>query len=74
MKIDFNDQGTVSTVTVTSSVFEFRRHNRVIDIALFLTPEMVSKSSGFFILRTTLSGKTKYALRAYKHLNREVAR
>lgn len=74
MKIDFNDQGTVSTVTVTSSVFEFRRHNRVIDIALFLTPEMVSKSSGFFILRTVLSGKTKHALRAYKHLIREVAR
>ncbi|HBQ0421843.1 TPA: hypothetical protein L7I76_004224 [Klebsiella aerogenes] len=74
MKIDFNDQGTVSTVTVTSSVFEFRRHNRVIDIALFLTPEMVSKSSGFFILRTTLSGKTKHALRAYKHLIREAAR
>lgn len=74
MKIDFIDQGTVSTVTVTSSVFEFRRHNRVIDIALFLTPEMVSKSSGFFILRTVLSGKTKHALRAYKHLIREAAR
>lgn len=74
MKIDFNDQGTVSTVTVTSSVFEFRRHNRVIDIALFLTPEMVSKSSGFFILRTVLSGKTKHVLRAYKHLIREAAR
>lgn len=51
MKIDFNDQGTVSTVTVTSSVFEFRRHNRVIDVALFLTPEITSQSSGFFIIK-----------------------
>lgn len=74
MKIEFNDQGTVSTVTVTSSVFEFRRHNRVIDIAVFLTPEMVSRSSGFFIMRTILSGKTKHALRAYNHLIREAIR
>lgn len=74
MKIEFNDQGTVSTVTVTSSVFEFRRHNRVIDIALFLTPEIVSRSSGFFIMRTILSGKTKHALRAYNHLIREAIR
>ncbi len=74
MKIEFNDQGIVSTVTVTSSVFEFRRHNRVIDIALFLTPEMVSRSSGFFIMRTILSGKTKHALRAYNHLIREAIR
>ncbi|WP_417639677.1 hypothetical protein [Klebsiella aerogenes] len=74
MKIDFDDQGSVSTVTVTSSVFEFRRHNRVIDIALFLTPEMVSNSSGFFIMKTVLSGQTKHTLRAYKHLIREAAR
>ncbi|HHS9742140.1 TPA: hypothetical protein ACTW90_004593 [Raoultella ornithinolytica] len=71
MKIEFNDQGTVSTVTVISTVFEFRRHNRVIDTALLVTPEMASKSSGFFIMRTILSGKTKHALRAYKHLIRE---
>lgn len=71
MKIEFNDQGTVSTVTVISTVFEFRRHNRVIDTALLVTPEMASKSSGFFIMRTILSGKTKHALQAYKHLIRE---
>ncbi|SUQ58448.1 Uncharacterised protein [Raoultella terrigena] len=71
MKIEFNDQGTVSTVTVISTVFEFSRHNRVIDTALLVTPEMASKSSGFFIMRTILSGKTKYALQAYKHLIRE---
>ncbi|WP_404653384.1 hypothetical protein [Raoultella terrigena] len=74
MKIEFNDQGTVSTVTVISTVFEFRRHNRVIDTVLLVTPEMASKSSGFFIMRTILSGKTKHALRAYKHLIREAKR
>ncbi|QSW17767.1 hypothetical protein J1F62_29380 (plasmid) [Klebsiella michiganensis] len=71
MKIDFNDQGAVSIITVTSTVFEFRRHNRAIDVALLLTPEMTSNSSGFFIMKTVLSGKTKHALRAYNHLIRE---
>ncbi|WJI05571.1 hypothetical protein [Klebsiella pneumoniae] len=70
MKIEFNDQGSVSVITVTSTVFEFRRHNRAIDVALFLTPEITSQSS-FFIMKTILSGKTHHALRAYKHLIRE---
>lgn len=74
MKIDFNDQGAVSIITVTSTVFEFRRHNRAIDVAMFLTPEMTSQSSGFFIMKTALSGQTKHALRAYKHLIRETKR
>lgn len=74
MKIDFNDQGAVSIITVTSTAFEFRRHNRAIDVAMFLTPEMTSQSSGFFIMKTVLSGQTKHALRAYKHLIRETKR
>lgn len=74
MKIDFSDQGAVSIITVTSTVFEFRRHNRAIDVAMFLTPEMTSQSSGFFIMKTALSGQTKHALRAYKHLIRETKR
>lgn len=74
MKIDFNDQGAVSIITVTSTVFEFRRHNRAIDVAMFLTPEMTSQSSGFFIMKTALSGQTKHALRAYKYLIRETKR
>ncbi|HEM8804270.1 TPA: hypothetical protein U2Q95_003519 [Klebsiella michiganensis] len=74
MKIEFHDQGAVSAITVTSTVFEFRRHNRAIDVALFLVPSMTSNSSGFFIMKTVLSGKTKHALRAYKHLSREVKR
>ncbi len=74
VKVEFNDQGSVSVITVTSTVFEFRRHNRAIDVALFLTPEITSQSSGFFIMKTILSGKTHHALRAYKHLIREAKR
>lgn len=74
MKIEYQNYGAVANVVITSSVFEFRRHNRVIDVALFLVPGMVSNSSGFFIMKTVLSGQTKHALRAYKHLIREAAR
>ncbi len=74
MKIEYQDYGAVANIVVTSKMFEFRRHNRAIDVALLLTPEMTSNSSGFFIMRTVLSGKTKHALRAYNHLNRESRR
>ncbi|HGF0124823.1 TPA: hypothetical protein ACGBT9_004286 [Klebsiella variicola] len=71
MKIEYQDYGAVANIVITSTVFEFRRHNRAIDVALFLTPEITSQSSGFFIMKTILSGKTHHALRAYKHLIRE---
>lgn len=71
MKIEFKDQGSDSVITVTSTVFEFRRHNRAVDVALLLTTEMTSQRSGFFIMKTILSGKTHHVLRAYKHLLRE---
>lgn len=74
MKIEFKDQGSDSVITVTSTVFEFRRHNRAVDVALLLTTEMTSQRSGFFIIKTALSGQTKHALRAYKHLIREAKR
>ena len=51
MKIDFNDQGEVSTVTVTSTVFEFRQHNRAIDVALFLVPFKEQVNSGIELLK-----------------------
>lgn len=74
MKIEYQDYGAVANIVITSTVFEFRRHNRVIDVALFLVPGMLSNSSGFFLMKTVLSGQTKHALRAYKHLIREAAR
>nr|WP_314522471.1 hypothetical protein [uncultured Lelliottia sp.] len=74
MKIEYQDYGSVANIVITSTVFEFRRHKRTIDVALLLTPEMASNSSGFFIMKTVLSGKTKHALRAYKHLIREAGR
>lgn len=74
MKIEFNDQGSDSVITLTSTVFEFRLHNRVVDTALFLAPSVRAKRSGFFVLKTVITGKTSHVLRAYKAIKAEVSR
>lgn len=37
MKFGYQDFGAVASITITSTIFEFRKHNRVVDTALFLT-------------------------------------
>ncbi|NHE81906.1 hypothetical protein G9400_20070 [Klebsiella michiganensis] len=74
MKIEFKDKGVIATAIITSTVFEFRLHNRAVDTALFLAPSVRSKRSGFFMMKTVISGKTSHVLRAYKALKAEVSR
>ena len=66
MKIDFNDYGAVATVTITSTIFEFRKHNRVVDTTLFLVQGVISERRGSFFMKSRISGKTRDVLRAYK--------
>ncbi|CAM3360448.1 hypothetical protein SB6411_00261 [Klebsiella spallanzanii] len=74
MRIEFDVHGAIATATIISTVFEFRRHNRAADTALFLAPSVRHNSSGFFILKTEISGKTSHVLRAYKVLQSEALR
>lgn len=74
MKIEFNDKGVIATATITSTVFEFRLHNRAVDTALFLAPSVHAKRSGFFILKTVITGITSHVLRAYKAIKAEASR
>lgn len=74
MKISFKDYGSVASVTVTSTIFEFRKHNRVIDTVLFLVPGVVSERRGAFFMKTYISGKNRDALWAYKTALREAKR
>ncbi|HFI5586081.1 TPA: hypothetical protein ACGQTX_004678 [Raoultella ornithinolytica] len=74
MKIEFNDYGAVATVTITSTIFEFRKHNRIVDATLLCTPGVVSERRGNFFMKTHISGKTRDALRAYKTVQREAKR
>lgn len=73
MKIDYQDHGATASITLTSTVFEFRRHNRVVDTALFLT-DVHANRSGVFFMKTVLSARTAVVLKAYKIVLREMAR
>ncbi|HDU3796567.1 TPA: hypothetical protein QI025_002898 [Klebsiella pneumoniae] len=74
MKIEFNDKGVIATATITSTVFEFRLHNRAVDTALFLAPSVRAKRSCFFVLKTVITGKPSHVLRAYKAIKAEASR
>ena len=74
MKIEFKDSGAVASITITSTIFERRKHNRVVDTVLFLTPEVISEYRGCIFMKTVISGKTTHVLSAYKTAQREAKR
>ncbi|WP_455853159.1 hypothetical protein [Pantoea endophytica] len=70
MKFDFVDKAAVATLTITSNLLEFRRHNRAVDAAL-LSADVVARTSGVFIRKTVISGPVTRGLRAYRAATRE---
>ncbi|EMZ1867610.1 hypothetical protein ABC996_003195 [Salmonella enterica] len=74
MKIEYQDYGAMANIVITSTVFEFRKHNRVVDTALFSTLGIVANRSGIFFMKSVLSGKSRDMLRAYKTILREEQR
>lgn len=74
MKIEYQNYGAVANIVITSTVFELRKHNRVLDATLLCTPGIVANRSGIFFMKTVLSGKSRDMLRAYKTILREEQR
>ena len=74
MKIEYQDYGAVANIVITSTVFEFRKLNRVVDATLLCTPGIIANRSGIFFMKTVLSGKSRDMLRAYKTIQREATR
>ncbi|HAK3431221.1 TPA: hypothetical protein H1R55_004211 [Salmonella enterica] len=74
MKIQYQDYSAVANIVITSTLFEFRKHNRVVDAALLCTPGIVANRSGMFFMKTVLSGKSRDMLRAHKTVSREATR
>ncbi len=74
MKIEYQDYGSVANIVITSTVFEFRKHNRVVDAALLCTQGIIATRRGVFFMKSVLSGKTRDMLRAYKTVQREAGR
>lgn len=73
MKFDYQDFGAVASITITSTIFEFRKHNRVVDTALFLV-DVSHRRTGSFFMKTVIYGRSTAVLRAYKLVVREAAR
>lgn len=65
MKFNFVDKGAVATLTITSNLLEFRRHNRAVDAAL-LSADVTARTTGILIRKTVISGTVKRGLRAYR--------
>lgn len=74
MNIDYQDCGAVAKVFITSTVFEFRKHKRVVDATLLLSPGTIVNRSGIFFMKSVISGKTRDTLRAYRVALREATR
>lgn len=73
MKFEFKDHGAVATLTITSSLFELRKHTRAVDAAL-LSADVVARTSGIFIRKTVISGPVNRGLRAYRAATSEAAK
>lgn len=74
MKIQYQDYGAVANIVITSTVFELRKHNRVVDATLLCTPGIVANRSGIFFMKSVLSGKSRDMMRAHKTVSREATR
>ncbi|HBZ8587377.1 TPA: hypothetical protein MM852_004764, partial [Salmonella enterica subsp. enterica] len=48
MKIEYQDYGAVANIIITSTLFEFRKHSRMVDAMLLCTPGIVANRSGMF--------------------------
>ncbi|EJD4015813.1 hypothetical protein M1O59_003262, partial [Escherichia coli] len=56
MKILYQDYGPVGQVLISSTVMEFRKHNRVVDAVLLTCPGISASRAGVFIMKTKLYG------------------
>lgn len=74
MKIQYQDYGAAANIVITSTVFEFRKHNRVVDAAMLCTPGIIATRSGVLFMKSVLSGKSRDMLRANKTVQREAKR
>lgn len=74
MKLEIHDKGAVATLTIISTVFEFRKHVRIVDTVLMRNHGVVANRRGFFLMKTVISGRSKEMLRANKTAVREATR
>ncbi|MDJ3787330.1 hypothetical protein LEI94_22730 [Salmonella enterica] len=74
MKIEFQDYGNEASVIITSTVFEFRKHNRTVNKVMALVPKAFRTESSAFILKTDIYGNAADLYQAYLFVQKEMGR
>ncbi|ECT1022391.1 hypothetical protein DPO11_20470 [Salmonella enterica] len=72
MKIEFEDYGNEASVIITSTVFEFSRHNRAVYKVMSLVPRAVHRKSSAFILKDYIYGNAADLYQAYLTVKKEM--
>lgn len=71
MNISFESHGSAASVAITSSLFECRKHQHIVDALKFKVPEMTVTTRGCFWIRTTLATTYLTARRVYDMAHQE---
>lgn len=72
MKMEFNNLGKTATVTLTSTIFEFKKHNRLAEKVVAAYAPIKMARSGSFIMKTVITGSPLDAWLIKKSLDREI--
>ncbi|EIM5531711.1 TPA: hypothetical protein G8V49_001025 [Salmonella enterica] len=72
MKIAFEDYGNEASVIITSTVFEFRKHNRAVNKVLSVVPKAFRTESSAFILKADIYGNAADLYQAYLIVKKEM--
>ncbi|EOA4609535.1 hypothetical protein ACW3RK_004476, partial [Escherichia coli] len=65
MKITFESYGLTASVVISSSIFESRKHQHIVDAVKLKAPEVTVTTHGLFRIRTTLTTTHLSACRVY---------
>lgn len=72
MKTEFNNLGKTATLTLTSTIFEFKKHNRLAEKAVTAIPSATMIRGGSFIMKTVITGKPLDTWLTHKSIEREI--
>ncbi|EHL2771754.1 hypothetical protein KCE64_001653 [Salmonella enterica subsp. enterica serovar Hvittingfoss] len=72
MKIEFKDYGNEASVIITSTAFEYRKHNRAVNRVLSQMPKAYFVESGAFVLKTHIYGNAADLYQAYLFVQKEM--
>lgn len=72
MKTEFNNLGDKAELTLTSTIFEFKKHNRLAEKAVTAIPFATMIRGGSFIMKTVITGNPLDTLLTHMSLEREI--